>query len=168
MEITNYETLKACTDPKIIVKKIKSEINNGSTLLIGECLKRLIELDYYPGDKLINTLLKNNLVYISQLAPYKEKCKITEKKLKAFFRSKASVNIETIEQMSPKLYEAVGRIKEEKYLNRFAEIACKSATFANVIVTHNPHFTKEQLQKIYIANNDIRLCKMLEEKIKQK
>lgn len=168
MEITNYETLKACTDPKILVKKIKSEIDNKSILIIKACLERLIELDYYPGDKLIKSLLKANLIYLSQLVPFKDKCKLVDKYLKVFFRSKRSSDIENIEKMSPALYEAVGNIKEEKYLNKFAEIACKSATFANVIVTHNPYLTKQHLQKIYIANSDIKLCKMIEEKIKQK
>jgi|LakMenEpi03Aug12_release.lakeMendotaPanAssembly.Ray.scaffolds.fasta_scaffold544771_2 hypothetical protein len=168
--IKDAKTLAECKDPKEIVKKIKEEIPKGNSFIISQCFKRLVELDFYPGDKLVRQLLKESFIVLSTLIPYGNRCKVTFSVLRKYFKNK-NLNVEfsiesgsNLRAFSPILKE----MNDPKDLELFTKHATKSATFADIIVRANDSFTKEQLQKIFIANTDIALCDMIEEKIKMK
>lgn len=152
------EEFQNITDPKVLIQKINEEQSD----LVNELfVKRMYDLDFFPGDKNIRKWVKERRLHLSFFALFG-----IDKSVYLYSSLKKVIDPKSINRVSwEKFKYPMSQITDAKVLDKMVKCAVVSPMFTNFIVDTNNHFTEKQLYTIYIATNDVDLSNKIKSKI---
>jgi len=156
------DEIKNITDVKVLEEKIEQTNNKSINELY---VKRLYELDYEPNQKLLKKWIKENKINIYPISFLKNTHKFIESFFKKEMPTKAFEDAATCAVLFH-ISHALEKIEDPKLIEKFYKACLKSINATNVFIKSNVKFSKEQLQRIFIATSDVELSDLIESKIK--
>lgn len=152
------EEFQTITDPKVLVERVNAEKSD----LVNELfVRRMYELDFFPGDKNIKKWLNERKVHLSFFALFGiEKSKFLYSALKKTLDPRFIGKVPWGKFKYP-----MSQITDTKVLEKMTKCAVASPMFTNFIIDVNDHFTEKQLSAMFIATNDLELSDKIKSKI---